>query len=196
MKQKFVDDLENTLARVPQADILILLRDFNARVSNRDVTSNLWQGSLGIHGLDKRNDAWKEFLEFCVLNQLMVWKEGNTSWHMDAPRDITWMISCNACQPTYILLQVMWGAVCWSDHQMVQCQWEYANQNQERRQSYPICNLPSTQPNSKGFVQGSSNSNYRKYHTILRCLQGTFWKVHYITPAKQASYRSSKLHTK
>ena len=74
MKQKFVDDLQNTLDRVPQSDIFILLGYFNARVGKRDVTSNLWQGSLEIlmHGLDGSNDASEEFLEFCALNQLAI----------------------------------------------------------------------------------------------------------------------------
>ena len=49
-----------------------MLRDFNARVRQRDRESDLWKGTLRVHGLDERNDAGGEFLEFCSINDLTI----------------------------------------------------------------------------------------------------------------------------
>ena len=48
-----------------------------------------WRGVIGKHGIDERNLAGEEFLQFCAVNQLTVMntvvsKEGHLLWHMDA----------------------------------------------------------------------------------------------------------------
>ena len=72
VKQQFVGDLQNTVDKVPVSDVLVLLGDFNARVGRRDPGSDLWQEALGLHGLNERNAAGKEFLEFCATNRFII----------------------------------------------------------------------------------------------------------------------------
>ncbi len=38
-----------------------------------------WRGVVGKHGLDERNEAGEEFLEFCALNQLIPGSRRGTS---------------------------------------------------------------------------------------------------------------------
>ena len=50
-----------------------------------------WQGVVGKYGLDERNEAGEELIQFCALNQLTVmntWfqkKNIYILWHLDAP---------------------------------------------------------------------------------------------------------------
>ena len=131
VKLKFSQDLQDTLNLVPQSDVLVVLGDFNARVGKRDRNSNLWKETLGYHGLDERNDAGEEFLEFCTTNHLSVM---NTMSYFQK-KDIhlgTWMHPATKRfhMIDYVVMrtnqrkfcndvQVMRGANCWSDHQMV-----------------------------------------------------------------------------
>ena len=72
VKQQFSGDLQSTVDKIPDSDVMILLGDFNSRVGHREAESDLWRGSLGIHGLEERNEAGEEFLEFCASNQLTI----------------------------------------------------------------------------------------------------------------------------
>lgn len=76
LKQSCFDDRHDVLDRVPQADVLILLDDFNAQVGKRDPTKDLWQGILGAHGLDEHNQAGEEFLDISAPNHHTVWIPG------------------------------------------------------------------------------------------------------------------------
>ena len=49
----FYEDLDHTLREIPMADFLILMGDFNARVGRE---SEIWQGSIGRHGIGKMNE--------------------------------------------------------------------------------------------------------------------------------------------
>jgi len=50
----------------------MMLGDFNARVGVFDPAEGLWHGTIGNHGIVKRNLAGEEFLQFCESNQLTV----------------------------------------------------------------------------------------------------------------------------
>ena len=50
----------------------MMLGDFNARVGVFDPAEGLWHGTIGSHGIVKRNLAGEEFLQFCESNQLTV----------------------------------------------------------------------------------------------------------------------------
>ena len=45
VKQRFVEDLQDTVDRVPASDVMVMLGDFDARVGQREVDSDLWQGT-------------------------------------------------------------------------------------------------------------------------------------------------------
>lgn len=72
MKSRFPSDLQDTIDKIPQNDVLLLLGDFNARVGVLKLGEEEWQGVVGKHGLDERNEAGEEFMQFCALNQLTV----------------------------------------------------------------------------------------------------------------------------
>ena len=72
VKAKFSGELQDTIDEIPSGDVLIMLGDFNARVGVLKAGEEEWQGVVGKHGLDERNEAGEEFLQFCALNQLTV----------------------------------------------------------------------------------------------------------------------------
>ena len=129
VKWKFLADLQDVLDKIPLSDILIMLGDINARVGRSDSENDLWAGVRGRHGMTDVNEAGKEFLEFCAINQLTIMN----TWF--AKKEIqlgTWMhpatkrnhmidyIVMRASQRKLCTdVQVMRGANCWTDHQMV-----------------------------------------------------------------------------
>ena len=54
--------------RVPTGDVLVVLGNFNARVGVLKPAEEQWQRVLGRHGLDERNAAGEDFLQFCAMN--------------------------------------------------------------------------------------------------------------------------------
>ena len=72
VKVQFCSDLQVTLDQIPQNDILVVVGDFNARVGVLKPGEDSWHGVIGKHGLDERNMAGEEFLQFCAVNQLTV----------------------------------------------------------------------------------------------------------------------------
>lgn len=72
VKAKFSSELQDTLDKISQSDVLVMLGDFNARVGVLKPDKEEWQGVVGKHGIDVRNEAGEEFLQFCALNQLTV----------------------------------------------------------------------------------------------------------------------------
>ena len=88
----------------------------------------MWQGTLGIHGLEERNEAGEEFLEFCASNQLTImitWfkKEIHLgTWMHPATKKyhmIDFIVMCEGQGMFCKDVQVMRGANCWSDHRLV-----------------------------------------------------------------------------
>ena len=87
-KKAFYDSLQDTLDRIPISNFLLILGDFNARVSKQDLDSNLWKGTIGYHRLAKRNQAGEYLLQFCVLHQFTVLN----TWFQKKTRYMgTWM---------------------------------------------------------------------------------------------------------
>ena len=129
VKDQFSSDLQETLDQIPQSDILVVLGDFNARVGVLKPGEDSWHGVIGRHGLDERNLAGEEFLQFCSVNQLTVMN----TWF--EKKDIyfgTWMHPATKKQHMIDLIvmraaqrvvcrdvKVMRGANCWTDHKMV-----------------------------------------------------------------------------
>ena len=69
--QKFMDNLQDTVDKIPASDVLMLLGDFNARVGSSG-DDDLWLGVRGRHGVGVCNEAGERFLEFCALNQFSI----------------------------------------------------------------------------------------------------------------------------
>lgn len=71
----------------------MILGDFNARVGVLKTGDDLWHGVIGKHGIDERNLAGEELLQFCAANELTVMN----TWFQK--KDIiffgTWMYPCS-----------------------------------------------------------------------------------------------------
>ena len=91
MMKCFYDDLQDLLSGIPPNDLLLMLGDLNAHVGVRDISSELWSDVLGCFGIDDRNQAGEDLLNFCDLNQLSLmntWFQKDSSlWDVD--------VSCN-----------------------------------------------------------------------------------------------------
>lgn len=130
VKASFFDDLQDVLDKVSAQDKLVVLGDFNARVGVRKSDDILWQDVLvGGHGLDERNLAGEELLEFSSINHLSIMN----TWFQKKPFKFgTWMhpatkqfhqidlvLVRSSEREMCIDAEVMRGANCWSDHKMV-----------------------------------------------------------------------------
>ena len=106
-----------------------MLGDFNARVGVLKDGEEEWQGVIGKHGLDERNEVGEEFLQFCALNQLTVmntWFQKKNiyygTWIHQATKlsHMIDLVVMRAGQRVYCRdVQVMRGANCWMDHKLV-----------------------------------------------------------------------------
>ena len=80
-----MEDLQDTVVKIPASDVLIVLGDFNARVGSSVAEDDLWTGVCGKHGVGACNEAGMKFLEFYAVNQFtimntcMVYQEGYPS---------------------------------------------------------------------------------------------------------------------
>ena len=84
-KDSFYDCLSAELSRVPSADKIIVLGDFNARVgAERD----LWGGVLGRHGTGTCNDNGLRLLSLCSLHELCI---TNSLFQLRDMHKATWM---------------------------------------------------------------------------------------------------------
>ena len=129
VKEKFSCELQDTLDKVPRNDVLVLLGDFNARVGVLKSDEEEWQGVVGRNGLDERNEAGEDLMQFCALNQLTVM---NTWFQKKLVQYGTWTHPATKVSHMIDLVvmragqrmccrdvQVMRGANCWTDHNLV-----------------------------------------------------------------------------
>ena len=65
IKQKFYSDLQDTIDKLPQNDVLVMLGVLEQR-------NDAWQGVLGRHGMKEHNIAGVDLLEFCAVNELSI----------------------------------------------------------------------------------------------------------------------------
>ena len=68
-KNKFYDDLQLVLDKIPSEEPYILLGDLNARVGARQPSDDRWANVCGPHGFGALNDAGKELLSFLSVNE-------------------------------------------------------------------------------------------------------------------------------
>lgn len=68
LKDRFYEDLNDTMFDVPRADKLIILGDFNARAGRGHMS---WEGVMGKHGVGKCNNNGL-LLDSCATNGLLI----------------------------------------------------------------------------------------------------------------------------
>lgn len=126
VKDRFYEDLRDTIATVPRSDKLIILGDFNARVG-RDHTA--WEGVLGKQGIGKCNSNGLLLLETCAAHGLLITNtvfrlpnRNKTSWMH--PRSKHWhlldyVIVRQRDRRDVRVTKTMCGAECWTDHRLL-----------------------------------------------------------------------------
>ena len=126
IKDKFYEELDATIARVPKTDKLILLGDFNARVGTDHQT---WDGVIGTQGVGKSNSNGILLLKTCAAHELII---TNTLFRLPNRNKTTWMHprSKHWHLIDYIIVRkkdrqdvrvtkAMRGAECWTDHRLI-----------------------------------------------------------------------------
>ncbi|XP_061714014.1 uncharacterized protein LOC133522360 [Cydia pomonella] len=83
-KDRFYEQLHETVRRVKSSDRLYVLGDFNARVGQDRVP---WLDCIGEHGIGKQNENGQRLLEFCSRNLLCV---TNTYFKGKLSRQVSW----------------------------------------------------------------------------------------------------------
>lgn len=125
-KFKFYQELRSILEKIPSADKIILLGDFNARVG---AEHGLWDGVLGRHGVGKCNANGLELLTLCAEFGLCL---TNTCFRMPEKFKTTWMhprsrhwhlldyvIVRRRDLSEVLVTRVMRGAQGWTDHRLI-----------------------------------------------------------------------------
>ncbi|XP_035672024.1 uncharacterized protein LOC118413014 [Branchiostoma floridae] len=132
-KETFYTELRSLLANVNEADKILVLGDFNARVG-RD--HEVWPGALGRHGVGNCNDNGRLLLELCAERGLSI---TNTLFQQKARFKTTWRHprSKHWHLLDYILVRqrdiadvlhtrVMPSADCYTDHRMVRARLRFS----------------------------------------------------------------------
>jgi len=125
-KDQFYEELEREILRVPQADKLLILGDFNARVGKDFVT---WEGVLGHHGVGKQNENGDMLLRLCMQHRLLI---TNTVYQQNDNRKTSWMhprsgdwhlidyaLSRRRDRAEIHLVRTVKSTTVWSDHRLV-----------------------------------------------------------------------------
>ena len=126
VKDHFYEQLENLIGRIPQAEPLLLLGDFNARVG-ADCES--WPSCLGPHRTGRMNENGQRLLELCSFRSLCVtntYFEGKPQHHVSwkHPRSHRWhqldlIITRRSALPSFLSTRSYHSADCDTDHTLV-----------------------------------------------------------------------------
>nr|VZI30379.1 unnamed protein product [Spirometra erinaceieuropaei] len=125
-RDKFCEGLQALLATVSKTDKLIVLGDFNARVST-DHTA--WRGVLGPHGLRGSKDIGRLLLRTCAEHRLMptntffclperdtaTWRHPRSrQWHL-----LDYVLVRRRDQRDVLVTKAIAGGDGWTDHRLV-----------------------------------------------------------------------------
>lgn len=126
VKDKFYEELDSLISSVPRADKLLVLGDFNARVGS---DYEVWNGTIGRHGVGKSNSNGLLLLQTCSSHDLII---TNTLFQLATRKKTTWMhprskhwhmldyvITRRTYQGDIRVTKAMCGAECWTDHRLV-----------------------------------------------------------------------------
>uniref|UniRef100_A0A8D8R0B9 Craniofacial development protein 2 n=1 Tax=Cacopsylla melanoneura TaxID=428564 RepID=A0A8D8R0B9_9HEMI len=126
IKEKFYEELRNTIRTLPNNQKLVIAGDFNARVGKNNT---VWRNVLGNYGIGKENENGLLLLQLCSENKLTIvntlFKQKSkykTTWQH--PRSKMWHILdyfliSNNMKSDILRCKVMRGANCDTDHQML-----------------------------------------------------------------------------
>ena len=120
----FYEDLQDLLELTPQKDVLLIVRDWNAKVGSQETPGVTGRFGLGVH-----NEAGQRLIEFCQENALVI---ANTLFQQHKRSLYTWTSpdGQHRNQIDYILCSQRWrssiqsartrlGADCGSDRELL-----------------------------------------------------------------------------
>lgn len=125
-KDRFYQNLDEILHKVPRKDKIVLLGDFNARVGK---DSDIWDRIIGKHGVGKMNANGLRLLTLCAAHDLTITNtvfqqkdKYKTSWMH--PRSKHWhlidyVIVRRKDLKDVLHTRAMRGADCWTDHRLI-----------------------------------------------------------------------------
>ncbi|XP_063605235.1 uncharacterized protein LOC134780428 [Penaeus indicus] len=84
VKNRFYDELDTHIGRIPPSEPLLLLGDLNARIGSDHQS---WPSCIGHHGVGKMNDNGQRLLELCSYHRLRV---TNTYFQSKLQHRVSW----------------------------------------------------------------------------------------------------------
>ena len=84
IKDQFYESLDTVVSKIPEAEHIYLLGDFNGRVG---ADPESWPNVLGHHGIGKMNENGQRLLELCCYRKLCV---TNTYFQNKACHKVSW----------------------------------------------------------------------------------------------------------
>ena len=122
--ERFCEDLQDLLERIPKKDALFIIGDWDAKVGSQEIP-----GVTGKFGLGVQNEAGQKLIEFCQENALVI---ANNLFQQHKRRLYTWTSpdGQHRYQIDYILCSQRWrssmksakirpGADCGSNHELL-----------------------------------------------------------------------------
>ncbi|XP_066267498.1 craniofacial development protein 2-like [Branchiostoma lanceolatum] len=124
---RFYEDLTATIRNVPSDEQLVLLGDFNERVSD---DHDSWPAYLGKFGVGKMNENGQRALEFCTYHNPCITKsyfqtkpQHKVSWRH--PRSKLWHgLDLILTRRTSLLTRAYQSADCDTDHSLICCKFK------------------------------------------------------------------------
>ncbi|XP_063591295.1 uncharacterized protein LOC134768396 [Penaeus indicus] len=113
VKDHFYDELETHIGRIPPAEPLLLLGDFNASVGSDHQS---WPSCIGHDGVGKRNDNGQRLLELCSSHSLCV---TNTYFQSKLQHRVLWKHPRRSALSTVLETRSYHSADCDTDHTLV-----------------------------------------------------------------------------
>ena len=141
-KERFYDQLQSTIAKIPAAEMLIPVGDWNGHVG---ADSGVYNEAHGGHGFGVRNADGERVLEFAIANDLLI---GNTQFKKRDSHLVTYSSGNHRTQIDYILyrkclrravrnIKVIPTEECVQQHHLVVCDLSVTKTQTKKRKFVP-----------------------------------------------------------